>query len=131
MAAYLARLRCRSRAPTALAAGALLPDGGAAVAAATDCTLQLLAASEGGQDGEGALELLCEQPVFASIRALAVVPGGASQQVRRAGLWVQAGRGWEWCTGASTWSGWSASTPADRCLCLSPTPSYGRTCWPF
>lgn len=80
MAAYLARTVCRSRAYGHVAAGRFLPGGAPAAVAATDTTLQLLVASAGVQEGEGQLEVVCEQPLFASARAVAAVPG--EEQVR-------------------------------------------------
>lgn len=78
MAAYLARPVCRPRAYALLVAGAFLPGGHAAVAAVTDGTLQLLLASEGPQEGEGQLDVVSEQPLFATARALARLPSGGA-----------------------------------------------------
>lgn len=83
MEAYLLRQRCPRRAFAHLAAGELLPGAQPALAAATEASLALLVASEGGQDGEGQLEAVCEQPLFAAVRAVAALPAGApGEQVR-------------------------------------------------
>lgn len=77
MPSLLARQIVRPRAFVCAAAGSLLGDGKPAIAAATDTSLQLLVASIGIGDGEGQLEVVSEQHLFATVRALAVVPGGA------------------------------------------------------
>lgn len=87
MPSLLARPIVRSRAFTCAAAGLLLGGGNPAVAAASDTVLQLLVGSAGPGDGEGQLEVICEQQLFATVRALAVVPGGglgSAGQVRPA-----------------------------------------------
>lgn len=85
MSAFLARTACRSRAYCHVEAGAFLPGAHPAVVAATDVTLQLLIAQEGPQDGEGQLEVVCEQPLFATVRGLARLPtaAGFGQQASR------------------------------------------------
>lgn len=93
MTAYLARTVCRSRAYAWVAAGRLLPGGAPAAAACTDTALHLLVASAGAQEGEGQLEVICEQALFAGARALAVVPAPNVEQVRtrgegRSGVWA-------------------------------------------
>ena len=88
--AYLARWACPPRAYAACAAGALLPGRVFALAAVTDDALHILVASAGSQSGEGALEVICAQPLFATPHAVAVLPaagggGGSEQQVRLPG----------------------------------------------
>jgi hypothetical protein len=73
MAAFMAHTVCGSRSYAQVATGSFLPGGLAAIAAATGCNLHLLAASEGSQEGEGQLEVVCEQPVFAAVRAVAAI----------------------------------------------------------
>ncbi len=75
----------RPRALARVAAGAFLPGAQPALAAVTDAAVALLVASEGQQDGEGQLEVVCEQQVFATVRAVAALPACASgEQVRAA-----------------------------------------------
>lgn len=97
MAAYLARTVCRSRAYACVAAGRLLPGGTPAAAACTDTALHLLVASAGAQEGEGQLETVCEQALFAGARALAVVPALDGEQVRTRAKDESVGRTAEGC----------------------------------
>jgi hypothetical protein len=63
--------------------GRFLNGGGAAIAACTDTTIHLLVAQEGSLDGEGQLDVVCEQPLFATSRTVARLPGTvADEQVR-------------------------------------------------
>lgn len=81
--AYLSRVRAPGRAVAGAVAGAFLPGAQPALAATTATTVALLVASEGAQDGEGQAEVVCEQPVFAAVRAAAALPAGAAgEQVR-------------------------------------------------
>ena len=75
--AFVVRRSCPGRAFARLCAGGFLPGARPALVAATDATVALLVASEGAQDGEGQLEVVCEQPVFAAVRAVAPLPAGA------------------------------------------------------
>lgn len=77
MAAFLARTVCSSQSFNHVASGAFLPGGLPAIFAATGSTLQLLVASEAHQEGEGQLEVACEQSVFAAVRAVAAIPHAA------------------------------------------------------
>ena len=80
--AFVSRVRAPSRSWTRAVAGAFLA-GAPALAATTDTTVALLVAAEGAQDGEGQAEVVCEQPVFAAVRAAAALPAGAAgEQVR-------------------------------------------------
>lgn len=76
MPSMLARPIIKPRAFACAAAGSLLGGSCAAIAVAGDTSLQLLAVSAGPGGGEGQLTVVCEQPLFAAVRALAVVPGG-------------------------------------------------------
>lgn len=75
--AFVARRSCPGRAFARLCGGAFLPGALPALAAATDAAVVLLVASESAQDGEGQLEVVCEQPVFAAVRAVAPLPAAA------------------------------------------------------
>ncbi|PSC70412.1 Kelch motif containing isoform B [Micractinium conductrix] len=65
----------------AVAQTSVAPCAGVAV---TDDALHILVASAGSQSGEGALEVICAQPLFATPHAVAVLPaaggGGGSEQ---------------------------------------------------
>lgn len=66
-----------------MTSGRFLNGGGAAIAACTDTSIHLLVAQEGFLDGEGQLDVVCEQPLCATSRTVARLPGTvADEQVR-------------------------------------------------
>ena len=93
---YLAISRCKTRAYGSIASGRFLPGGLPGLVATTEDGICLLVASEGHQDGEGSLEIVCEQPLYAAARSLARIPaaaaatGGALEQQQV--MWLGIGR---------------------------------------